>query len=300
MSNKKKLIVITGPTGSGKTALAIKLAREMKTEIISADSRQIYREIPIGTAAPTQEELSLAKHHLVGILELEDYYSAAKFEQDAHKILENIWRKNKYAIVCGGSMMYIDSLCYGIDELPDISPEIRRKAYSIMDEGGIEAVRENLKEIDPQYFERADLNNHKRMLHAIEVSMQAGKAYSSLLTGKKAERDYDIIKISIEHAREKLFERINRRVDQMIANGMEREAEKVYHKRHLNSLNTVGFKELFMMMEGKMDRKTAIARIAKNTRVYAKKQLTWLKKDLKINNVNPENAFEESLKIIES
>lgn len=298
MSVKRKLIVVTGATGSGKTNLAISLAQKTGSEIISADSRQLYREIPIGTAAPTEEQLSQAKHHLVGILNLEDYYSAARFESDSQRILSTLWKNGNYAILCGGSMMYIDAACNGIDALPDISDENRKAAYSIMEEGGIEAVREKLKELDPGYFAKADLNNHKRMIHAIETSMEAGRPYSSLLTGKKVKRDYEIVKIAIGMERADLFERINRRVDDMIKNGLEEEAARVYEKRHLNSLNTVGYKELFAMMEGKTDRETAISRIGKNTRVYAKKQLTWMKKDPDIKFVDPEKALESALKII--
>lgn len=298
MNDKKHLIVITGPTGSGKTELALSVAEHLGTEIISADSRQIYREIPIGTAAPTAEEQKRVKHHLTGILELEEYYSAARFEKDAERIARKIWETNDYAIVCGGSMMYVDALCNGIDELPDISEKIRHESYGIMEKGGIEAVRETLKAVDPEYYKKADLNNHKRMIHAIEVSREAGRPYSSLLTGRRAKRDYEIVKIAINHDREILFDRINRRVEKMIACGMEAEAARVYDRRHLNSLNTVGFKELFMVIEGKMDRATAIARIGKNTRVYAKKQLTWLKKDSSVNFVSGEKALEETLKII--
>lgn len=298
MKNGKTLLVVTGPTGSGKTELAICIAAATGSEIISADSRQIYKDIPIGTAAPTSYELAKAKHHLVGILDLEDYYSAARFEQDASRLLNEIWRTNDLGIVCGGSMMYIDALCKGIDDLPDISAENRRKAYSIMEQGGLQAVRDRLKELDPEYYNRADLNNHKRLIHAIEVSLQAGRPYSSLLTGKRVKRDYEIVKVALDRDRDTLFERINRRVDRMIAEGMEEEASKVYHKRHLNSLNTVGFKELFMAIEGKMDRETAISRIAKNTRVYAKKQLTWMKKDPEIVLLNPETAYQDTLNLL--
>lgn len=299
VSSRKKLIVVTGPTASGKTDLAIRIALATGSEIISADSRQIYRDIPIGTAAPTPEQLSQVRHHLVGSLDLEDYYSAARFEHDASAILADLWRKSDIAVVCGGAMLYVDTLCYGIDELPDISDDVRKSAWRLWEEGGIEAVRNELMRLDPIYYNRADLDNHKRMIHAIEVSMQASKPYSSFLSGKKVQRDFDILKIAIDMDRDTLFNRINRRVDRMIEAGMEEEALRLYPKRHLNSLNTVGYKELFMVMDGKMDRTTAIARIAKNTRVYAKKQLTWMKKDENLQKVSVGNEFEEAMKMIE-
>ena len=290
--------MITGPTGSGKSQLAVDLALKLNCEIISADSRQIYREIPIGTAAPTAEQLQAATHHFVGILSLEDSYSAARFEADALDLLPRLWAKSDYAIMCGGSMMYIDAVTKGIDDLPDISPEIRDRAMRIYTEGGIEATRKTLLSLDPEYYKIVDLNNHKRIVHAIEITMQAGVPYSSLRTGKVAERPFDIIKVAIDYPREQLFDRINRRVDAMIGQGFEDEARKVFDRRHLNSLNTVGFKELFAVLEGKMDRDTAIARIAKNTRVYAKKQLTWMKKDPDIHYLSPHNTINQILTIL--
>ncbi len=271
--------MITGPTGSGKSQLAVDLALILNCEIISADSRQIYREIPIGTAAPTVAQMQAVPHHFVGTLSLEESYSAARFEADTLDLLPKLWSKSDYAIMCGGSMMYIDAVTKGIDDLPDISPGIRAEAMRIYNEGGIEAVRKTLLSLDPEYYRIVDLNNHKRIVHAIEITMQAGVPYSSLRTGRVAERPFNIIKVAIDYPREQLFDRINRRVEAMIEQGFENEAKKVFDRRHLNSLNTVGFKELFAVLEGKMDRDTAIARIAKNTRVYAKKQLTWMKKD---------------------
>lgn len=274
------LIVITGPTGSGKTDIAIELAQTLGCEIISADSRQMYRDIPIGTAAPDNRQLAAVPHHLVGTLSLSDYYSAARFEEDVIDLLPKLWKKSPFAIMCGGSMMYIDAVCNGIDMLPTVSDKNRVAALALYENGGIEALIEALKTYDPVYLKRApDLNNHKRLVHALEVSLEAGQPYSSLLTGKKTERPFKIIKFAVNRPREVLFDRINRRVDTMIANGMEEEARRVYPMRNLNSLNTVGYKELFAMFDGTMDRETAIARIAKNTRVYAKKQLTWLKRD---------------------
>lgn len=275
----KTLIIVTGPTASGKTSLAIELALALDTEIVSADSRQLFRGLPIGTAAPTHDELSKVRHHLVGVLDLNDYYSAACFEEDALRILDDIWTRSNYAVMCGGSMMYIDAITRGIDSLPTISPEIREYALRLYQEGGLTALHERLRELDPGYLATADLSNHQRLVHAIEICLQAGVPYSSLRIGAVKKRPFRIVKFAIGWDRTTLFERINNRVDRMIAEGFEEEARAVYPLRHLNALNTVGYKELFAMMDGLMDRPTAIARIAKNTRVYAKKQLLWLSKD---------------------
>ncbi len=283
----KTLVIVTGPTASGKTSLAIELAEALDTEIVSADSRQLFRGLPIGTAAPTPEELARVRHHLVGVLDLHDYYSAARFEEDALAILDRIWQKSDYAVMCGGSMMYIDAITKGIDQLPTISQEIRDYCLELYEKGGLQALHEKLRQLDPVYLATADLSNHRRLVHAIEICLQAGVPYSSLRTGQAKSRPFRTVKLAINHDRQTLFDRINRRVDLMIAEGLEEEARKVYPLRHLNSLNTVGYKELFAMMDGIMDRETAIARIAKNTRVYAKKQLLWLSKDPDVKLLDP-------------
>lgn len=297
-NSEPTLIVITGPTGSGKTSLSLSVAKKLNCHILSADSRQLYRDIPIGTAAPTIEELQEAPHHFVGTLGLEDYYSAAQYESDALNLLGQLWQENRYALMCGGSMMYVDAVCRGIDELPTISAAIREKAMAIYEEGGLSLLQKTLQRLDPEYYEIVDKNNHKRLVHAIEIIMEAGVSYSSLRTGEVKQRDFRIVKVAINYEREQLFDRINRRVDKMIAEGLEEEARRVYHLRHLNSLNTVGYKEMFAYFDGTMDYETAIARIAKNTRVYAKKQLTWLKKDPTIHYLNPSTAFEELMALI--
>lgn len=297
-NSEPTLIVITGPTGSGKTSLSLSVAKKLNCHILSADSRQLYRDIPIGTAAPTIEELQEAPHHFVGTLGLEDYYSAAQYESDALSLLGQLWQDNRYALMCGGSMMYVDAVCRGIDELPTISAAIREKAMAIYEEGGLSLLQKTLQRLDPEYYEIVDKNNHKRLVHAIEIIMEAGVSYSSLRTGEVKQRDFRIVKVAINYEREQLFDRINRRVDKMIAEGLEEEARRVYHLRHLNSLNTVGYKEMFAYFDGTMDYETAIARIAKNTRVYAKKQLTWLKKDPTIHFLNPSTAFEELMALI--
>ena len=294
----KTLIVITGPTGSGKTDLALQLAGRLGCHILSADSRQIYRGLPIGTAPPTPEQLSAAPHHFIATLDLDSYYSAAQYEEDALKLLETLFKTDDYAIMCGGSMMYVDAVTRGIDLLPTISEDVRSTAYNIYEQGGIDAVREKLQEFDPDYYAIVDKCNHKRMIHAIEITLQAGQPYSSLRTGAVKPRPFKILKYAIEMPREILFERINRRVDLMIEAGLEEEALRVLPLRHLNSLNTVGYKELFAMMDGLMDRDTAIARIAKNTRVYAKKQITWLKRDPDVCWLSAATACDEIMRAI--
>lgn len=278
----KTLIVITGPTGSGKTSLAIDLARKLGCEIISADSRQVFRDIPIGTATPTAEELAAAPHHLVGFLPLDAYYSAARFEEDALKLLQGLFEKSDYAILCGGSMLYVDAVVKGIDELPTISDSVRAEVAGIFEREGIESIRNLLSKLDPDFYATADTNNHKRLMHAVEICLQAGKPYSSLRSGKTKERPFRIVKMFIDYPREELFNRINLRVEKMMEAGFLEEAKSVYHLRELNSLNTVGYKELFAFIDGKWDLQTAVARIQKNTRVFAKKQLTWLRRPVSL------------------
>lgn len=274
---RKRLIVITGPTGSGKSALAMRMAGEIGCDIISADSRQMYREIPIGTAAPTADDLARVTHHFVGNLSLGDYYSAAQYEDDVMRLLPSLWEKSPVQILCGGSMMYIDAVTRGIDELPTISDDIRRRAWELYERGGLQQLRLTLLELDPVYYREVDLNNHKRLVHAIEICRQAGVPYSSLRTGRVKPRDFDIEMIAVDMPRDTLFDRINGRVKKMVECGLIEEARAVSHLRHLNSLNTVGYKELWPYIDGETTLDEAIAKIARNTRVYAKKQLTWLK-----------------------
>lgn len=292
---EKTLIVITGPTGIGKTDIAIKVAQHLGTEIISADSRQIYRNIPIGTACPTTEELSKVKHHFVNILELDQYYSAAQFENDVMALLPQLFEKNDIVVMCGGSMMYVDAVCNGIDDIPTVSDNVREQAYSLLDQIGIEGIAQRVKEIDPEYYEIADKQNAKRLVHALEIYMQSGKPFSTFRTGKKKERPFRILKFGLNMPREELFARINARVDKMIELGLEQEARNVFHLRDLNALNTVGYKEMFAYFDGTMDFITARERLKKNTRVYAKKQLTWYAKDPDIITLHPSTAVEEIL-----
>lgn len=276
-----RLIVVTGPTASGKTSLAIQLARAIGTEIVSADSRQLFRDLSIGTARPTVAELTSVTHHFIATLGLDEYYSAARYEEDVLAMLPDLFvRCGGNAVVCGGSMMYVDALCDGIDILPTVSDANRRLAYGIYDNEGLDGVIRQLESLDPEYLRTTpDLKNHKRLIHALEITFEAGRPYSSLLTGEKKPRPFDVFKFAIDHPREQLFARINTRVELMMEQGLLEEARRVYPYRHLNSLNTVGYKELFSYFDGDWDLPTAVARIQKNTRVYAKKQLTWLRRD---------------------
>jgi tRNA dimethylallyltransferase len=291
--DKPLLIVITGPTASGKTSLAIELARVLGTEILSADSRQIFRELAIGTARPTPAELAAAPHHFIATHSLTDYYSAAQYEEDVMQLLPEIFQRcGGKAIMCGGSMMYIDAVCNGIDQLPTVSEANRSYAYRLLADEGIPGVIRQLQQLDPDYLRNApDLKNHKRLVHALEISLEAGRPYSSLLTGEKKERPFRIQKFIIDHPRQELFDRINRRVEMMINDGLIDEARSVYAHRDLNALNTVGYKELFAYFDGIFDLPTAIARIQKNTRVYAKKQLTWFHRDSEICWLDPQQPL---------
>lgn len=294
----KTLIVITGPTGVGKTATAIELAQQLHCDIINADSRQIYRGIPICTAAPTPEELAAARHHFVAFKELDENYSAAQFEADVMQLLPTLWHHGDYAVLCGGSMMYVDAVCRGIDNLPDISPEVRAAVKDKLAREGLESLMEELERLDPQYAATIDRKNTSRVCHGVEICRQAGVPYSTLRTGMAKQRDFKIIKLALNIERERLFERINKRVDRMVEAGLEQEARSVYHLRHLNSLNTVGLKEMFALFDGTMDRHTAIERIKKNTRVYAKKQLTWYRRDPDITWVTPDDAVTTTLHLL--
>lgn len=272
---KGKVTVITGPTASGKSALAIEMALQRGLEIISADSRQIYHGIPISTALPSAEELGAVRHHLIDCLPLDAYYSAAMFEEQALDIARKQIEERGEVIVCGGSMMYIDAFCRGIDDIPTVSEDIRRCTFEEHAERGDQWALDELRRLDPEYYAIVDRKNMKRVIHAIEIIRQSGQTFTSLRRGVSKEREFEIDFRYIDLPRDVLFERINRRVDIMVEQGLIEEAERVWPLRHLNSLNTVGLKELFAWKEGAMDLATAIERIKKNTRVYAKKQMTW-------------------------
>ena len=292
-AKKKTLVVITGPTGVGKTGVAIDVARWLGCEIINADSRQVFRGIPIGTAAPTAEQQAAVRHHFVAVKNLDEYYSASEFESDVLRLLETeMWQRGDYAVMCGGSMLYVDAVCNGIDELPTISDAVRAAVALKWRDEGLESLLAELAERDPAYYSQVDKRNAKRVAHAVEICRQAGRPYSELRTGAVKERDFAVVKVGLNVPREELFSRINARVDAMMAAGLEEEARRVYGLRQLNSLNTVGYKEMFAYFDGAMDLATARERIKKNTRVYAKKQLTWYAKDTAIVWCEPERAQE--------
>ena len=277
--SKPTLVVLTGPTASGKTAAAIALAQRLGCEIINADSRQIFKEIPICTAAPTAAEQALIRHHFVGTKHIDEYYSASQFETDVMALLPSFWSKGNYAVMCGGSMLYVDAVCRDIDDIPDISPEVRGAVKAKLEQEGLQSLLDELQRLDPEYYGIVDRQNTKRVAHAVEICRQTGVTYTSLRTGTIKQRPFNIVKLGIDLDRPTLFDRINRRVDHMMEQGLEQEARSVYHLRHLNALNTVGMKEMFAYFDGTMDFVTARERIKKNTRVYAKKQLTWLARD---------------------
>ncbi|MDR2962366.1 MAG: tRNA (adenosine(37)-N6)-dimethylallyltransferase MiaA [Bacteroidales bacterium] len=276
---EKKLIVIAGPTGVGKTAAAIVCAKQLHTDIISADSRQFFKEIPIGTAAPTAEERAMVSHHFVGNLSVSDYYNVYKYEVDVLQLLETLFKTHNEVILCGGSGMYIDAVCKGIDDIPDIDPEIRERVTRQFHEEGIESLRTQLQKLDPEYYAIVDLKNHTRLMRALEVCVQTGKSYSEARTNTCKKRPFAIQKIALNMPREELYDRINRRVEAMIAQGLEEEARAVYHLRHLTPLKTVGYREFFDYFDGNTTREFAIEKIKQNSRNYAKRQITWLKRD---------------------
>lgn len=294
------MVVITGPTGVGKTAAAIELAQQLQCDIINADSRQIYRGIPICTAAPTPEELAAVRHHFVAFKDLEESYSAAQFESDVLELLPSLWQQGDCVVMCGGSMLYVDAVCRGIDQLPDISPEVRTAVKEKLQREGLKSLVAELEQLDPQYAATIDRKNTSRVCHGVEICRQAGVPYSTLRTGTAKQRDFRIIKLALNIEREQLFARINARVDRMIEAGLEQEARSVYHLRHLNSLNTVGMKEMFAIFDGSKDRHTAIERMKKNTRVYAKKQLTWYRRDPDITWVTPDEAVSTALQLLKA
>lgn len=284
----KTLYVLLGPTGVGKTALSISMAKKLDTPVISADSRQIYRGISIGTAAPTPEQLSEVKHYFIATKELDEYYSAGQYELDALQVIEEQFSRGDNALLVGGSMMYIDAVCQGLDDVPRVDEETRSYVTELYKTQGLDKITSMLRLLDPEWYDRVDLKNPKRVMHAVEVSLFAGKPYSSILTQSKKERPFSIIKIGLNRERDELYDNINRRVEQMIADGLEAEARSVYHIRHLNSLNTVGFKEMFAYFDGDITFDEAVEQIKRNTRRYAKKQLTWFGKDPEIQWYTPE------------
>ncbi len=295
----KTLIVIVGPTGVGKTALCLEVAERLGTFIINADSRQIFRDIPIGTAAPTAEEQKRVKHFFVGKLHINDYYNASMFENDVIKLLDKLFGEKDNIIMSGGSMMYVDAVCNGIDDIPSVNESIRQQVKSLYEADGLDIIKEKLNKLDPEYFEIVDKNNPKRVIHALEICLSTGKTYTSFRTNTKKERNFRIIKIGLNRDRDELYSRIDKRVDLMIENGLIEEAKQMYPHKELNSLNTVGYKELFNYFDGKCTLDEAIFKIKSNTHKYCRKQLTWFKRDKDIHWFNPDNV-EEIIKYIYS
>ena len=288
----KTLIVIAGPTGIGKTDLSIELAQMLDTVIISSDSRQLYQELKIGTAAPTSEDLAKVKHYMVGNKSIYDYYSAGKYELEVLDILKDIFKDKDTALLVGGSGMYIDAVCKGIDALPDAEPEIRKQLNEKYEKEGIESLRFDLKKLDPEHYKAVDLNNPKRILRAVEICIQTGKTYTSFLTKPKKERDFNILKIGLERNRNELYDRINKRVDLMLEQGLIEEARQFHKDKHLNSLNTVGYKELFAYFDKEYDLEEAVRLIKRNSRRYAKRQMTWFKRDNDFRWFHPDDKIE--------
>lgn len=288
----KTLLVLIGPTGVGKTELSLRLAERFHTCIVSADSRQLYADLKIGTAAPTPEQLQRVEHHFVGTLQLTDYYSAAQYEAEVLKLLETLFAQKDVVILTGGSMMYVDAVCKGIDDIPTVDADTRQLMLQRYEAEGLERLCAELKLLDPEYYKIVDLKNPKRVIHALEICYMTGKTYTSFRTRQKKERPFRILKIGLTRDREELYDRINRRVEQMVEDGLIEEARRVYPYRTLNSLNTVGYKELFKYFDGEWTLPFAIDKIKQNSRIYSRKQMTWFKRDEEIRWFHPEEEAE--------
>ncbi len=281
------LLVLLGPTGVGKTDISIDIALRFGSEIISCDSRQFYREMAIGTAIPTEDKLKKVKHHFIRFLSVNEYYSASLFERDVLNLLPELFKKHKIIIMAGGSGMYIDAVCSGIDEIPDVDPVIRQKYTRKYKEEGLESIRVSLKLLDPEHYKNVDLRNYKRIIRALEICETTGRPYSSFLNKGKKKRDFRIIKVGLERPREELYDKINQRVDRMISLGLEEEARTLHELKNLNALNSVGYKEFFDYFEEKISKGKAIELIKRNSRRYAKRQMTWWAKDKDIRWFHP-------------
>ena len=295
-SSDKTLIVLTGPTAVGKTAVSLDIAKHFGIPVINADSRQIFKELRIGTARPTEAEMEEVKHYFVGTLGIEDYYSASLYEQQVLELLDKEFQSHDYALLSGGSMMYIDAVCDGIDDIPTIDDQTRETMKRRLKEEGLEALVEELRRLDPDYYEIVDRQNPRRVVHALEICVMTGKTYTSFRSKERRSKEksrnvrpFHIIKIGLNREREELYNRINARVDQMMSDGLLDEVKALYPKKELNALNTVGYKELFDYLDGRWPLKEAVERIKGNTRRYARKQLTWYKKDEQIRWFHPDD-----------
>lgn len=290
--SKHNLIVLVGPTGVGKTELSLNIAEAYNSPIISADSRQLYSDLKIGTAAPTAEQMKRVKHYFVGTLQLTDYYSAAQYEMEVVKVLDSLFQEKNTILLTGGSMMYVDAVCKGIDDIPTVDNDTREMMMEKYEKQGLEQLCNELKLLDPEYYSIVDLKNPKRVIHALEICYMTGKTYTSFRTGNKKERPFNIIKIGLTREREELYERINKRVDIMIEEGLIDEVKSVYEHKNLNSLNTVGYKEIIKYLDGEWDLQFAIEKIKQNSRIYSRKQMTWFKRDEEIKWFHPDNVKE--------
>ncbi len=288
----KTLFVIVGPTGVGKTSLCLKVAEHLNTVIINADSRQVFKEIPVGTAAPTKDERKSIRHFFVGNLHINEYYNASKYEQDVLKLLNILFKYKDNVIISGGSMMYVDAVCKGIDDIPSVDDNIRKTLQKRFDKEGLSGISKELALLDPDYYAIVDKNNHKRIIHALEICLSTGKPYSSFRKNTTKERPFRIIKIGLNMDRQRLYERIDLRVEQMIHDGLIQEALNVYEYKNLNALNTVGYKETFEYLDGLCTLDNAIFRIKSNTHKYCRKQLTWFRRDPNIHWFSPDNIEE--------
>ena len=294
-----KLIVLLGPTGVGKTELSLRLAEYFSSPILSADSRQIYKDMAIGTAAPTQGQRSRVEHYFVQQLHPDEYYNAAQFEKEALALLENLHHQHPVVVLTGGSMMYIDAVCKGIDDLPNVDETLRRELKEIVQKEGLEPIRQQLKLLDPAFYNQVDLKNTQRVIHALEICLMTGVPYSTLRTNEPRKRPFQIVKIGLCREREELYARINLRVDQMMEDGLEQECRKLSPYRSSNALNTVGYKEMYKYLDGEWTREFAIEKIKQNTRIYSRKQMTWFKRDSDIHWINlSEKPQEEALEEI--
>lgn len=286
----KKLIVITGPTAVGKTDLCMQVARHYDIPIVNADSRQLYRELPIGTAAPTVEQQQAVRHYFVGTLGIDDYYSASMYEQQVMTLLPQLFAVSDYALLSGGSMMYIDAVCNGIDDIPTVDDQTRSLMKQRLADEGLEALVEELRRLDPEHYEIVDRRNPRRVVHALEICHMTGRTYTSFRTAHKKQRPFQIVKIGLNRPREELYARINRRVDLMMEQGLEEEARRMFPHKGVNALNTVGYKELFDYFEGRWPLNEAVERIKGNTRRYARKQLTWFRRDQSMRWFHPDQS----------
>lgn len=285
----KTLIVITGPTAVGKTAVSLDIAKHFGIPVINADSRQIFRELRIGTARPTEEEMQQVKHYFVGTLGIDDYYSASIYEQQVLELLDKEFQSHDFALLSGGSMMYIDAVCDGIDDIPTVDDATRALMKQRLKEEGLETLCEELRRLDPEYYEIVDRQNPRRVVHALEICTMTGTTYTSFRKRSRKERPFRIVKIGLDRPREEIYQRINARVDKMMAEGLLDEVRQLYPKKELNALNTVGYKELFDYLDGRWSLGEAVERIKGNTRRYARKQLTWYKKDERVRWFHPDD-----------